>query len=386
MLSSASSDKPHYGDSRRYNRSTSFAENLERNTHFLLFAQQFYAMFVKRALHTLRNKIVTFVQLAVPFFFTIVSLIVIKTFPGPHDSPSLNLTISSLGENVVVYSLPANVSNHSVLWNMGHFYGNQFEEGVGTKVKLVNKEKGFKEKPDIVNFLLSRGQESIGDYNLHYMVGANFEHNEGSTDGVTITAYFNDQAYHTPAITIGVLANSLMQYFFNDTKMSIEATNHPLPRTNNQKLDDEMTKETTGFTLAFNIVFGMSFLASSFSLFLVKERSTKAKHLQFTSGVRLFTFWSATFCWDMINYLMTALCLILTIVFFDVEAYVVKDHAVHTTLLFLFYGFAMLPFMYLWSFVFTVPATGYVWLTMFNILSGSILKLTSSIVINNLIY
>lgn len=361
-----------FGSGRQYQRTTSesFAEKIERNTSLILFLQQFYAMFVKRALHTLRNKIVTFVQLAVPLFFTITSLIVIKTFPGPHDSPSLNLTIEKLGENFVAYALPLNVTGEKDLVRMASFYSNQFRGNSETHVNFVNNDTRFMTDPNLTNYLLQQGQDGIGDYNLKFMVAADFQSSHRKQTALNVTAYFNNQAYHTPAITIGVLTNSIMQYIFNNSNLWIETANHPLPRTMNEKINDEMTKETTGFTLAFNIVFGMSFLASSFVLFLIKERATKAKHLQFTSGVSLSTFWCATFIWDVINYLMTAVCLVLVIWGFNVDAYIVKDHVVHIALLFLLYGFAMLPFMYLWSFLFTIPATGYVWLTMFNILSG----------------
>ena len=42
----------------------------------------------------------------------------------------------------------------------------------------------------------------------------------------------------------------------------------------------------------------------------------------------------------------------------------------YIALLFLLFGWAVLPFIYLMSFIFTVPSSGLVWLTMFNILSG----------------
>jgi ATP-binding cassette subfamily A (ABC1) protein 3 len=105
---------------------------------------------------------------------------------------------------------------------------------------------------------------------------------------------------------------------------------------------------------------------------LIKERATKAKHIQFVSGVNPINFWFSTFCWDMINYIIPCICLIITFVAFDITAYLQPvSHVGHMFLLLLLYGWAMLPFMYLLSFIFTVPSTGFVWLTMFNILSGT---------------
>lgn len=346
----------------------SFTQEMEKNTGLVLYLQQFHAMFIKRALHTLRNKIVIAVQLGVPLFFTIMALIVIKTFPGPQDSPPLNLTTKTLGDNVVVYSVQHS-DESEMARRFGTFYQKQFIDEKNTDVIYVNNQTDFIKNPDITKYLLKEGHDDIGAFNLKYLVGADMI--EGGPT-LNLTAYFNNQAYHTPGITLAVLYNALLHFVTNDSSQYLQVTNHPLPRTVNDIISDETTRETTGFTVAFNIVFGMAFLASSFTLFLIKERATKAKHLQFSSGVNSFTFWSATFTWDMINFLIPAVCLLFALLGFNVEAFVVKDHVAHIALLFILYGFAMLPFMYLCSFLFTVPSTGYVWLTMFNILSGKL--------------
>ena len=370
-------ETPLVGPSRQTNytgnfqRSASYTHDILRNKGLVLYTQQFQAIFIKRALHTLRNKLVTITQLAIPLLFTIAALIVLKTFPGPHDSPALNLTIDAFGDSIVVESI-----NKTIMSEAGNqiinLYGKQFDQHARTELQLVNNATGYEKAGNITEYLLMEGRNSIGSYNLKYMIGAYF--NPVDSSNLTATAYFNDQAFHSPAISLHALSVSLLRYITNNTNYFISVVNHPLPRTEHEKVKDQLTESTTGFTVAFNIVFGMAFLASSFTLFLIKERSTKAKHQQFVSGVSMFTFWMATFTWDMINFLMPAVCLLITLWAFDISAYIVEDHIVHIALLFILYGFAMLPFMYLWSFLFTVPSTGFVWLTMFNILSGKILR------------
>lgn len=140
--------------------------------------------------------------------------------------------------------------------------------------------------------------------------------------------------------------------------------------------DEQDGKDFTGFTLGFNITFGMAFLASSFVLFLVKERSVKAKHIQFVSGVHPITFWLSTLCWDLINFILPCICLIVTFFIFSITNLTSDLHALEMLLFFILYGWAMLPYMYFMSFAFTVPSTAYVWITMFNILTGK-KKMTS---------
>jgi hypothetical protein len=43
------------------------------------------------------------------------------------------------------------------------------------------------------------------------------------------------------------------------------------------------------------IIFAFSFLAASFVTFVVGERQSNAKHLQFISGVDTVSYWLATF-------------------------------------------------------------------------------------------
>lgn len=45
----------------------------------------------------------------------------------------------------------------------------------------------------------------------------------------------------------------------------------------------------------------MSFIPASFVLYLIQERVTKAKHLQFVSGVSPLVYWVANFFWDMVG-------------------------------------------------------------------------------------
>lgn len=48
------------------------------------------------------------------------------------------------------------------------------------------------------------------------------------------------------------------------------------------------------------VIFAMSFVPASFVVFLIQERVTKAKHMQFISGVQPFLYWLTNFVWDMV--------------------------------------------------------------------------------------
>lgn len=104
---------------------------------------------------------------------------------------------------------------------------------------------------------------------------------------------------------------------------------------------------------------------------IVKERITKAKHLQFVSGVHFLTFWLANMMWDFINFLIPCAAILVTFLIFNEEGFTSGDQQGRFFLVFLLYGWAMLPLMYLFSFLFSIPATGFTRITMFNIFTGN---------------
>ena len=337
-----------------------FRRSAPRNTGVILYAQQFYAMFVKRVLHTYRNWLIMISQLAVPLFFTIAALVVLKTQPGVGDSPALNLNVSRFGRTFVPYG--SGISPTPLTRELSEVYSRYFRGTYQTLEYVTNDSVN----PQMEQFLEAQGKRSLPTYNLHYIVAAEFQAVNSRAD---VTAYFNNQAFHSPGVTVGVIGNAILRYVCGDA-YTIATTNHPLPQTAQDMVNDKVLEEEEGFTISFNVMFGMSFVASSFVLFLIRERATRAKHGQFVSGVHSLTFWGATFCWDIVNYILPCLCLLVTFAAFNIEAYIGDGRLWDIFLLFALYGWAMLPFMYVLSFIFTVPSSGLVWLTMFNIISG----------------
>ena len=67
---------------------------------------------------------------------------------------------------------------------------------------------------------------------------------------------------------------------------------------------------------------GISFLVASFVVFLIKERATAAKHLQFVSGVHAINYWFSTFVWDFINFMIPALVIVGIFAAFDISGFI----------------------------------------------------------------
>ena len=71
---------------------------------FRLFRQRWYAMFLKRFLHSKRHKAALLSQLLLPLVYTLFALITAKTFPQPSDSPPLTLSTDPYEKNFVPWS------------------------------------------------------------------------------------------------------------------------------------------------------------------------------------------------------------------------------------------------------------------------------------------
>jgi ATP-binding cassette subfamily A (ABC1) protein 3 len=344
-----------------------------KNTGVRLFVQQFAAMLQKRIRCSLRSWLLNSSQLLVPLIFTIVAMIVIKTIPGPEDSPSLSLGLARLPESFAVYSSGFNESGLGI----ASAYASALQRLYpSTHLMYVNNASAeYASDPDIIKYLTEEGRRSMATYNTRYIIALDIS-KDASSDSLKASVLFNNQGYHAQAISLSAFTNALLCHLFDSSNATVTVVNHPMPRTVNDTVSDELTRDIQGFSIAVNLLFGMSFLAASFALFLVRERAVKAKHCQFASGVDAMTFWWATFVWDIVNFIVPCIAIIITYRAFDIVPYWADGRFADVFLLMLLYGWGMLPFMYLLSFIFSVPATSLVWLTMFNILSGN--PLTSS--------
>jgi len=344
---------------------------VEKNAGKSLFVQQFYGMFVKRVTNTVRSWLLTTSQLLVPVFFTLMALIVIKTLPGPEDSPPLRLDLSRLPNSVVAYSSGVNATGSRLADAYASYVRDHFSSA---RLAYVNDVSGYKIDPDILRYLMSEGERSVATYNNHYSIACEASGDVNLTiNNITLakaTLLFNNQGFHAAAISLNAFANALLRRVVGLRNISLLAVNHPMPQTVNDVINDEMRQSLNGFMISVDVQFGMSFLAASFVLFLIRERSVKSKHCQFVSGAGTMTFWCATFVWDVINYLAPCAGILIAFKAFDIQAYVGDSRSADVLLLMLLYAWAVLPMMYGLSLFFTVPSSGLVWLTMFNIISG----------------
>lgn len=72
-------------------------------------------------------------------------------------------------------------------------------------------------------------------------------------------------------------------------------------------------RSTSALQIVFNLLFGMSIFTSGFCLMTVTERASKAKHIQFVSGVYTFNFWLSALLWDLIIHFVACALLLVSV-------------------------------------------------------------------------
>uniref|UniRef100_A0AAY5K4S1 P-type phospholipid transporter n=1 Tax=Esox lucius TaxID=8010 RepID=A0AAY5K4S1_ESOLU len=209
---------------------------------------------------------------------------------------------------------------------------------------------------------------------LDQLLGRLPEFLSGLNSKNNVKVWYNNKGWHAMASFVNVMNNGLLRASLppgtERLRHGITAYNHPLNLTKEQLTEMAMMTTSVDVLVSICVMFAMSFVPASFVLFLIEERVSKAKHLQFVSGVRPILYWLANFTWDMLNYTVPAVMVVLIFIGFQQQSYVSESNLPALVLLLLLYGWSVTPLMYPASFLFSVPSTAYVVLTSVNLFIG----------------
>ena len=149
------------------------------------------------------------------------------------------------------------------------------------------------------------------------------------------------------------------------------AKNHPLPLTASQTLENRVL---LSLLASLFILVPLCYIPASFITFVVRERMSKAKHLQLVSSVSPYLYWFATYVWDMV--LFTALVLLIIGALFiygkkAAQIFISVNEATIAVFLLLFtYGLSILPLCYIYSMFFDNHSTAQISIMAVNFATG----------------
>jgi ATP-binding cassette, subfamily A (ABC1), member 3 len=128
--------------------------------------------------------------------------------------------------------------------------------------------------------------------------------------------------------------------------------------------------------LAFNAAFGMALTTAMFSIFYLKERVSRAKLLQFLSGVNKFVFWLTSFAIDYLQFIVISVLFLAVLGAYGTKSYNSFEELFRNFTVFASFGFAVLPYTYFLSLSYDTPTTGLVKLALIYIITGDFMFIT----------
>ncbi|EDM17624.1 similar to ATP-binding cassette transporter sub-family A member 14 (predicted) [Rattus norvegicus] len=194
----------------------------------------------------------------------------------------------------------------------------------------------------------------------------------------TFTFWFNNEAYHASPLSLSILDNIIFKYL-SGPDATITVSNKPQPQPFTKGRSEE--RSASGIQIVFNLLFGMSIFTSGFCLMTVTERVSKAKHIQFVSGVYTLNFWLSALLWDLIIHFVACVLLLLVFLYTDVHILLENYNFLDTMLILMLFGWSIIPFIYLLSFWYNNSTNAYIKIFVFNHCLGFM-----SIIVDAVIY
>ncbi|ELK12129.1 ATP-binding cassette sub-family A member 3 [Pteropus alecto] len=323
------------------------------NTGYLLCQQQFLAMLMKRAMFSWRNwQLVLLQTLALLGSFAFLTETEVS---WNSDDEARQMDLGQYGPTVVPFSVSGN-SNLTPIF-LKHL-----------KSMLESDRHTLKEVQGNLLQYLIENEDCIRLCIVAFSI-------EATTNEITFTCLFNNQAYHSPSLALAILDNILFMTV-SGPDASLTVSNKPQPRVTPKEYSEMLSNE---HQVAINIHFGMALFISGFCLLTVTERVSKAKHIQFLSGVYVLAYWLSALLWDLIIFSASCCLLLGVFKYCQLDLFLTEYHFLDTMLIFTLYGWSAIPLMYLLSFLFTKSTSAYIKLVLFNYLSGIFSLLIDSI-------
>lgn len=180
---------------------------------FPLMMSQIWAMVLKKVLYSIRNYILLLIQLLIPGFFIIITMLLEDSFQGNKDLPELSINLAQYLETTTTLAKGV-IESDSAVDKISKSYESLFADSPAEQTLSVVQE-------DFQDHILSQYSKSVSKTNLEFMVGASFS-------DAGITAWFNNQAYHTAPLAINLVNNAILKSFASAVKV-INVVNKPLP-------------------------------------------------------------------------------------------------------------------------------------------------------------
>lgn len=323
---------------------------------FSLVLAQVGAVIVKKCLLAMHRYPVVVAQIIVPSLIVALFVVFMKSTLPALQLPALPMTLKPYLDRhpVVIISDNTQRSDSSERDILYHYK------------KLVNATGGAEimEVMDVNKFIEGLPVNSMLGFNKHHIFGIRVE-------AGTLYALFNNEYYHTMPLSLNYLYNAYAKSLNCGFEIEIAVTNFPLPLSSVSKFDLLATGMNMGFQLVSAMGFAIAFMSSFYIVMSVRERVTRFKLLQLVSGVDLWTYWLTTFLHDYVTFSFVVLTMLGTLCLYDEDGFNSAPEIFRMGLMYLFYIWAVLPWIYNLSMFFETGTGGFVFVFQLAIWGGN---------------
>jgi len=197
------------------------------------------------------------------------------------------------------------------------------------------------------------------------------------------TILHNTSSAHGMAAYTGSLVAAAFEQCTGFTGSSYVSRNHPLPLTALQSLE---IKVILSILTSLFMLIPLCYIPAAFVAFIVKERVSKSKQLQYISGVSPYLYWAATYLWDMCLYSILTGCVLIAFVIYgkSAAAVFVSDIAstVSVFLLIYLYGMSSIALSYIYSFAFENHSSAQISIMTINFMTGFVAVLAYYVLVS----
>lgn len=342
---------------RKYKSRVDKSEYTRITQPMRLFFVHFVALLLKRFHHFKRDRRGVAYQILLPILMTLFGLIImnatkVKNFYTLTLAPTLYSDEMSITQNTILddgtTQVPLGLSSFGASYDVTKIATASIED---FDDEMYNQRDSISPATQYGLFLKKADDTSkIFQYSV-----------------LVNTTYLQAAPY-----SINTMNSQILRSTTGKSNLDIKVTFYPLPDTSTIKA---LKGKSTGLVAALIFSIGMSFIPSSIIAFVVKERQGQIKHQQLVSGVSLFAYWSSSFMMNIIEHLIPAVVCSLLVRAFSIALWLQDDVYGLIWALFVMFGFAVIPFCYVLSFVFKDHGSAQTTVFALNFITGFLFSL-----------
>eukprot|EP00475_Leptophrys_vorax_P005669 TRINITY_DN13418_c0_g1_i1.p1 TRINITY_DN13418_c0_g1~~TRINITY_DN13418_c0_g1_i1.p1 ORF type:complete len:835 (+),score=191.20 TRINITY_DN13418_c0_g1_i1:75-2507(+) len=191
----------------------------------------------------------------------------------------------------------------------------------------------------------------------------------------TVSLLHNMTSYHSIPAGAASLTEAVYRRLLKNSSATFSVNSYPFPLTSRQS--STLNVVLAVFAALF-ILIPFCYLPASFTIFVVKERSVKATHIQLVSGASVNAYWIATYLWDITNYVFIIGCVEIVFLAFQNSSFVgTANKAWAVFMLFLLFGTSIIPLSYIYSLRFDNHSSAQVAISGIHFATGFVLTIVS---------